>query len=102
FTSASLDRFLQAAWTVSGQCDRIGIRLSGPPLERRQTIELPSEPCVRGSIQITPDGAPIVFGPDHPVTGGYPVIAVVVDAHTDRFAQVGPGDQIRFTRAPKF
>jgi len=100
FTPASLDRFLQEEWTVSGQCDRIGIRLNGPALERTHGAEVPSEPCVCGSVQITPDGTPIVFGPDHPVTGGYPVLAVVVDGHTDRLAQVSPGDRIRFARAP--
>jgi len=98
-TGDALRRLLGEPWTVTGQCDRIGLRLSGPTLERAITTEVPSEPCVRGSIQITSDGTPIVFGPDHPVTGGYPVVAVVIDAHTDRLAQLGPGDTVRFTRA---
>ena len=40
-----------------------------------------------------------MFGPDHPVTGGYPVVAVVVDADTDRLAQLRPGEQVRFVFA---
>ena len=72
---------------MSPASDRVGVRLTGPALERSRTDELPSEPCIRGSIQVSSDGQPIVFGPDHPVTGGYPVIAVVLDRHTDQLAQ---------------
>ncbi len=67
-------------------------------LERSRTEELPSEPCIRGSIQVSAAGQPIVFGPDHPVTGGYPVIAAVLDRHTDRLAQAAPGQVVRFSR----
>lgn len=95
-TTRAVRHLLEDAWQVSPASDRIGVRLTGPTLQRRSTRELPSEPCVRGSIQVAADGQPIVFGPDHPVTGGYPVIAVVVDAHTDRLAQARPGDTIRF------
>lgn len=85
-------------WTVNVSSDRIGLRLDGPAVERNRTGELPSEPCIRGSIQITADGQPIVLGPDHPVTGGYPVIAVVHDVDTDALAQARPGQVIRFAR----
>lgn len=87
-----------AAWTVQADSDRIGVRLSGPALERRITGELPSEPCLRGSIQVSSDGQPIVFGPDHPVTGGYPVIAVLTPTATDLLAQARPGQRVRFRR----
>jgi biotin-dependent carboxylase-like uncharacterized protein len=98
FTGDAVRAFFSAEWTVSSRSDRIGVRLEGPTLERSVTDELPSEPCIRGSVQVTADGLPVVLGPDHPVTGGYPVIAVVVDAHVDRLAQVRPGDLVRFTR----
>ncbi len=98
FTEDAVRRFFSSAWTVSTRSDRVGVRLDGPELARRVTEELPSEPCVRGSVQVSTDGLPVVLGPDHPVTGGYPVIAVVVDAHVDRLAQVRPGDVLRFTR----
>ena len=61
--------------------------------------ELPSEGMVRGAIQVPPTGQPTLFLADHPVTGGYPVIAVVVPAHVDRAAQVRPGQSIRFRGA---
>ena len=98
FTDAAVASLLATGWVIRSESDRIGVRLDGPALDRTHTGELPSEPCVRGSIQVASDGHPIVFGPDHPVTGGYPVIAVVKDAHTDRLAQARPGDLVRFVR----
>jgi biotin-dependent carboxylase-like uncharacterized protein len=98
FSGAAVRRLLESAWHVSPASDRVGVRLTGPTLDRSRADELPSEPCIRGSIQVSADGQPIVFGPDHPVTGGYPVIAVVLDRHTDRLAQVAPGQVVRFRR----
>jgi biotin-dependent carboxylase-like uncharacterized protein len=98
FTDAAVARLLASAWTVSPTSNRIGIRLEGPALERSRDGELPSEPCVFGSIQVTSAGLPVVLGPDHPVTGGYPVVAVVADRHLDRLAQLRPGETLRFRR----
>ncbi len=98
FTDDAVRAFFSSPWSVSARSDRVGVRLDGPALKRRATDELPSEPCVRGSVQVVSEGLPVVLGPDHPVTGGYPVIAVVVDAHVDRLAQVRPGDVLRFAR----
>ena len=100
FTGDAVRTLFSAQWTVSARSDRIGVRLEGPSLEREVTDELPSEPCIRGSVQVVSAGMPVVLGPDHPVTGGYPVIAVVLDDHVDRLAQVRPGDIVRFTRRP--
>lgn len=100
FTPAAVRSLLEVAWRIDQASDRVGVRLVGPSLPRSRQDELPSEPCLRGSIQVAADGQPIVFGPDHPVTGGYPVMAVVVDAHTDLLAQVRPGATIRFRPVP--
>ena len=100
FTADAVRLLLESRWEVGSASNRIGVRLSGPTLDRARSEELPSEPCLRGSIQVATDGQPIVFGPDHPVTGGYPVIAVVVDAHTDLLAQAGPGQSVRLRRRP--
>ncbi|MCX6466557.1 MAG: biotin-dependent carboxyltransferase family protein [Pseudonocardiales bacterium] len=86
----------RTAWTVSGRSDRVGLRLEGEPLRRADTGELPSEGMVRGAVQVPPGGEPVLFGADHPVTGGYPVVAVVRDADLDRAAQLRPGQQVRF------
>jgi allophanate hydrolase subunit 2 len=57
--------------------------------------ELPSEGVVRGSIQVPSGGEPVIFLADHPVTGGYPVVAVLLDEAIDQAAQAVPGQQIR-------
>jgi len=85
-------------WTVSSRSDRIGVRLEGQPLHRSDSksgLELPSEGVVRGAIQIPPGGEPVLFLSDHPVTGGYPVAAVVTEADVDLAAQALPGQTVR-------
>ncbi|WP_433962722.1 hypothetical protein [Serpens gallinarum] len=67
----------------------------------RRTGELPSEGLGPGAIQVPPDGRPVLFLRDHPVTGGYPVIGVVVGGALDAAAQVRPGDRVRFREAPR-
>ena len=89
----------ETIWTVSNQADRVGIRLDGPPLTRTRAGELPSEGMLPGAIQVPPDGHPVILGPDGPVTGGYPVIAVVADASRDALAQARPGTRLRFRHA---
>jgi len=96
FTARANQLLVAAAWTVRAESDRVGIRLAGPVLDRAHGGELPSEPTLPGAIQVPPDGRPIVFGPDAPVTGGYPVIAVATDL--DALAQLRPGDEVRFVR----
>jgi allophanate hydrolase subunit 2 len=88
-----------ASWTVSTDSDRVGLRLDGPRLERARAEELPSEGLVPGALQVPPDGAPVLFLADHPVTGGYPVLAVVVTADLPAAAQLRPGDSVRFRPA---
>lgn len=100
FTPAAIDTLLRTGWTVSDRSDRIGVRVDGPPLERAVPGELESEPVLRGSIQVTSAGLPVVLGPDHPATGGYPVVGVVLDTDTDLLAQAAPGRIIRFQRHP--
>jgi biotin-dependent carboxylase-like uncharacterized protein len=90
-------RLVTTTWTVAPDSDRVGVRLTGGRLDATEASrQLPSEGAIRGAIQVPPGGEPLVFGPDHPVTGGYPVVAVVVDADTDRLAQLRPGEQVRF------
>jgi biotin-dependent carboxylase-like uncharacterized protein len=99
FSPEALRVLTSTAWTVRPECDRIGLRLDGPRLTRAREEELPSEPTLPGALQVPPDGRPILFGPDAPVTGGYPVLAVVRDADLDHAAQLRPGDEIKFSRS---
>ena len=84
---------------VSGHTDRVGVRIDpARPVRRLRGGEIPSEPMVRGAVQIPADGAPVVFGPDHPVTGGYPVIGVLTARSADTICQLLPGTPVRFRR----
>lgn len=87
------------AWRVAAASNRVGIRLEGPPLARLDRGELLSEGLVTGAIQVPPSGRPIILGPDHPTTGGYPVIAVVVAGDLPLAAQLAPGAVVRFRRS---
>jgi len=91
-----------SAYVVTTDSDRVGLRLDGAPLRRapgREGQELASEGVALGSVQVPPDGRPVVFLADHPTTGGYPVVAVVREAGLARCAQLRPGAQVRFTRS---
>ncbi|MEN0072558.1 MAG: allophanate hydrolase subunit 2 family protein, partial [Propionicimonas sp.] len=88
---------LAGEWEVSPHSDRVGVRLVGRRLAwagDRIGTELPSEPVVRGAVQLPPGGLPVVFGPDHPTTGGYPVVGVLTEAAGDALAQVRPGERV--------
>ncbi len=86
-------------WEVGGRSNRVGARLRragpGPGLVPVDDEQLPSEGTWRGALQVPPGGEPVLFLADHPVTGGYPVVAVVVDADVDRAAQLRPGQRVR-------
>ncbi|NNG39054.1 biotin-dependent carboxyltransferase family protein [Flexivirga sp. ID2601S] len=99
-TPASRAALTEVAWTVTSDSDRIGVRLSGFRLQLADDSALPSEPIVRGAIQVPPSGEVIVFLADHPTTGGYPVVAVVDDTDVDRLAQAPPGIRVRLQGRP--
>ncbi len=98
FEPAAIDLLLGERFEVTADSDRIGIRLAGPALPRRIEDELVSEGMVEGSLQAPPDGRLTLFGPDHPVTGGYPVIGVVPSRALPPVAQLRPGQGVRFLR----
>ena len=97
FTSEAVELFSQQRWVVTPQSSRVGLRLSGAtPLARTHQMELPSEGTLPGSIQIPPNGQPVLFLADHPLTGGYPVIAAVAPHHLDLAGQIPIGTAVRF------
>ena len=90
------DALVHNVWVASDRSDRVGMRLTGTPMRYRDPDrQLPSEGATRGAIQVPPNGLPVILGPDHPVTGGYPVAGVVVDADIDKVAQIRPGQTVR-------
>jgi biotin-dependent carboxylase-like uncharacterized protein len=84
-------------WRVSERSDRVGLRLEGPALPVVKAWRTPSEGVIAGAMQLPPGGQPMIFLADHPVTGGYPVVAVLTDAEVDRAGQLRPGQGVRFT-----
>lgn len=94
----NVDTFLNTTWTVSGDSNRVGLRLNAgdTTVTRVREGELPSEGMVAGSVQIPPNGQPVIFMRDHAVTGGYPVVATVVEEDIDVAAQLPPGAQVKF------
>ena len=99
FGPDALELLAGEAWTVSPESNRSGTRLDGTPLPRTREGELRSEGMVEGAIQVRHSGLPMVLLADHPTTGGYPVIAVVVGEDLPKVAQARPGETIRFRPA---
>jgi biotin-dependent carboxylase-like uncharacterized protein len=94
FTPAAVEALDGAAYTVSADSNRIGLRLSGPVVARACEEELPTEGMVLGAVQVPPSGQPIVFLHDHPTTGGYPVVGVVLTEDLPVCAQARPGSRL--------
>jgi KipI family sensor histidine kinase inhibitor len=102
FDAAALESLCAQDWLVTPRSNRVGMRLAGEPLSRSREGELASEGTMAGALQIPPEGQPVLFLADHPITGGYPVIGVVVDHQLDLAAQIPIGGRIRFRWAPGY
>src|SRR4029077_9336102 len=96
FATDALEHLVSFLWTISPRSDRVGVRLEGSSVPRLGDDRAPPTPMIRGAVQITTDGTPIVLGPDHPVTGGYPVIAVVGRASQAVLARLRAKREVRF------
>lgn len=97
FAPGALSLLLSSEYRVLPSSDRVGTRLDGPALPRTGAPEI-SRPMVIGAIEVPRDGKPIVLGPEHPTTGGYPIIAVVARADLGRLFSIRLGGTVRFTR----
>ncbi|MEV5827780.1 biotin-dependent carboxyltransferase family protein [Spirillospora sp. NPDC052242] len=100
FAPGALDALFTGTFEVTSETDRVGMRLDGPRLNHADRGELPSEGTVTGALQVPPSGRPVLFLADHPLTGGYPVIAVVAAADVGLAAQARPGQRLRFRPVP--
>jgi antagonist of KipI len=74
----------------------MGARLDGPVLGRAHARELVSQPVVAGSVQVPPDGRPIVLLAERQTIGGYPQIGHVISADLPKLARAWPGTRLRF------
>ena len=97
FTEKGFQTFSSSSYQVTPQCDRMGVRLEGPKIERRSSVEesIISEGLISGAIQVPGDGKPIIILTEL-VTGGYTKIATVISTDLPKVAQLKPGDQVRF------
>lgn len=96
FTQKGIDTFLSAWYHVSGQSDRMGVRLEGTPIENKNGVDIISDGIAYGSVQIPASGTPIIMMADRQTTGGYAKIATVITADLYKIAQARPGTAIRF------
>jgi antagonist of KipI len=101
FSAEALTRFFSQSYTLSEQSDRMGYRLTGTPLTYAspEMAEIAACGTVLGTIQVPPDGQPIVLMADHQVTGGYPIIGVVTQKSLPFLAQAKTNAQIKFKSA---
>jgi antagonist of KipI len=83
-------------FTVSNNSDRMGFRLSGPPLSLKKRVEMVSAAVSFGTVQLLPDGQLIVLMADHQTAGGYPRIAHVIGRDLPLLAQLGGSDRVAF------
>jgi biotin-dependent carboxylase-like uncharacterized protein len=102
FPTSTLEALLGSPFEVSARSDRVGVRLVGAMLSRRENdpgdMDV-SRPMVRGAIQVPASGEAIVLGPDHPTTGGYPVLATAVRGHVGALMARPVGARVRFARS---
>lgn len=97
FTQQGFQTFCSSSYQVTPQCDRMGVRLDGPKIERRSDVEesIISEGLISGAIQVPGDGKPIIILTEL-VTGGYTKIATVLSTDLTKVAQLKPGERVRF------
>ena len=99
FTERGFQTLTSSSYEVTPQCDRMGIRLEGPRIERRTDAEesIISEGLISGAVQVPGDGKPIIILTEL-VTGGYTKIATIISTDLPRVAQIKPGDRVKFKR----
>lgn len=99
FEPGALEALVSAPYRILPSSDRVGTRLAGPTLPRIADYRERSRPMVQGAIEVPRDGQPIVLGPEHPTTGGYPIVAVIASAELGRFHAIRLGGSVRFALA---
>ena len=96
FKDIAIKTFSDCIFKVSENYDRMGMQLIGPKLELKSALSIPSEPIVKGSIQVSGDGIPTVLLADHQTTGGYPKIATIISSEINRLVQFRSNQSVEF------
>ena len=95
FASGAIERLGDTPFSATSSFDRMGMVLAGPSLMPAR-LDIPSEPAIRGALQVNGEGRIAMLTADHQTTGGYPKIAVVIDSDSDRVAQLRAGTPLGF------
>ncbi len=98
FTEEGIRTFYESDYVISSHSDRMGFRLTGPPVEAVSGCDILTDGIVNGAVQITGTGEPIVMMADRQTTGGYAKIASIINVDIPLFAQLRPGQMVRFER----
>jgi antagonist of KipI len=96
FSEGARWRLRHESYQLTASADRMGARLSGPVLDLGSVREMVSQPVVCGSVQVPPDGQPIVLLAERQTIGGYPQIGHVIAADLPKLARAWPGVRVRF------
>jgi len=100
FAADALATLTAAPYRILPSSDRVGTRLVGAALPRVSGYREVSRPMVQGALEVPRDGQPIALGPEHPTTGGYPILAVIASSDLGRFHAIALGGSVQFTTAP--
>lgn len=96
FGSEALEQLCSEIYTIDSTSDRMGYRLQGVPITRRENAEIISDATPVGSIQVPANGQPLLLMADRQTSGGYPKLATVISADIAVAAQTAPGETLRF------
>ncbi len=95
-TAEGGNTLLTAVYEASSHSDRMGLRLKGPAVGLLDDRQLVSSPVAQGTVQLLPDGNPLILGADCQTAGGYPRVLTVITADLPKLAQLTPGDRVSF------
>ena len=96
FSEEGKKNFFKKEFLVSKLSDRMGMRLEGPKIQNIVNTNIKSEGLIKGAIQVTANGNPIIMLSDHGTIGGYPKIGVIATVDYDRLVQISSGSKIKF------
>ena len=96
FDPATLENLTKSDFALTDAFDRMGVRLTGPDMILKDALSIPSEPVLRGALQVSGEGVPTILLADHQTSGGYPKIATILSSYVDRVTQLRAGDGLRF------
>jgi len=87
-----------SAYTATTETDRMGTRLRGNKIELTAPLSMTSSPLLPGTLQLPPNGQPILALIDGHCTGGYARCLQVIRADHWQMGQIGPGTRVSFRR----